>query len=155
MAATDFAVRVAQDYEATRVVEYIPSQVVGETMIPGEFCVWDAGNAWVERAGADPTPIYGLCEVNSEAARVITENGKIPIRKLFPGVLLAMCSATQYVAATHKGVEYGIVRLASGHWAVDVSDTTAIRVVVEDGDVPTNVWYVRPLALHFDDSIVS
>lgn len=155
MAATDFPVRVAQGYDYTRVAEYVPSQVAGETFIVGDFVVWDGTNDWVERGGADPTPIYGLSEVKSESARVLTENGKVPIRKLFPGVLLAMCSATTYVEATHRGVSYGVARLASGNWAVDVADTTAIRVIVEDGDPTNNIWYVRPLALHFDDSIDS
>lgn len=153
--ASDFAVRVASGFEFTRAAEYTPSQVAGETFIPGDFVAWDSSNDWVERAGADPTLVYGLSEVNSEAARVLTENGKVPIRKLFPGVLLAMCSATTYSEATHRGVEYGIVRLSSGHWAVDTTDTSAVRVIVEDGDSVNNIWYVRPLAEFFDDGIDS
>lgn len=158
--ASDFPVRVANGFEHTVVEEYTPSQVSGETFIPNDFVVWDDSNNWVERAGADPTPIYGLSEVNSENARVLTPNGKVPIRRLLPGVRLEMCSATTYAEATHRNQEYGIVRLSSGNWAVDVAETTNVRVKVVDGrsssGIPSeNVFVVIPLAEHFDDGIDS
>lgn len=153
--ASDFAARVVSGFEHTYVEEYTPSQVTNETFVPGDVVVWDAGNDWVERGGADPTVIWGLSEVDSEEARVLTENGKVPIRKILPGCRLAMASATTYVEATHRGVEYGIVRNASGHWLVDVSETSAVRVVVRDGDATNNIWIVAPLAEHWDDGIDS
>lgn len=153
--ATDFPAYIASGHDHTRVEEYTPSQVAGETFVPGDFVAWDAANDWVERAGADPTLIYGFSEVDSEKARVLTENGKVPIRKLSSMCLIAMASATTPVEATHLGVEYGVVRNASGHWLVDVSDTTNVRIKVERLDVENGIWFCRPLAEFIDDGIDS
>lgn len=154
--ASDFPAYVARGYDATVVEEFTPSQVSGETFIPGDFVVWDGTNDWVERGGTNPTGIYGISEVDSEAARVLTENGKVPIRQLWPGCILALSSATTYDEATHRGTEYGITRNASGHWQLDVSKTTTnARVVVVDGDPDKNIWFCRPLAEYFDNGIDS
>lgn len=131
------------------VEEYTPSQVSGETLELGDLCVWDDSNNWVERAGTDPTAIVGIAEVRSEAARVLTANGKIPIRVIHPQTIFAMASATDYVEATHRNQMYGVVRDANGNWLVDVSETTNKRVLVIDG-IPasfgpgqSNIWFVK------------
>ena len=155
MPASNFPARVAHGYEHSFNEEYVPSQVAAETLIPGDFAVWDDTNNWIERGGADPTPIWGLCEVDSEAARVLTPNGKIPLRKLSSNVILAMASATAYVEATHRGADFGVVRNAQGRWLVDTAETTNIRVNVVNGETVTNTWFCRPLAAHFDDGVVS
>ena len=153
---SDFPARVAYGYDKTCVEEFTPSQVTAEQFIPGDLVIWDTGNNWVERGGTDPALFYGISEVDSEAARVLTENGKVPIRQLTSGCVLAVSSATTYVEATHRGVEYGLTRSAAGNWQLNVAKvTTDARVLVVDGDVGTNTWFVRPLAEFFDDGIDS
>lgn len=148
MAATDFPAYVSYNEDVGSVVEeYTPSQVSGETMVVGDLAVWDGANDWVERAGADPTAIVGICEGDSEEGRQLTTNGKIPIRTLNSKCRLSMSSATTYVEATHRGNEYGITRSAAGHWRVDTAKTGGdARVLVIDGDPDTNIWTVVFLA---------
>ena len=154
-----FPAYVASGHDTTRVEEFVPSQVAGEVLLVGELAIWDAANDWIERAGANPAAgtILGLCEVKSEEARLITPNGRIPLRQITADTIIAMSSETQYVDATHRLVEYGVTRNAtSGHWQVDPAKTTTdARVLVVRGDVGTNTWFVRFLAEFIDDGIDS
>lgn len=158
MAATDFNASIAQGHDRAYVEEYTPSQVAGETLVTGDLAVWDAGNGWIERAGVDPAAgtILGLMEGTSENFRVLTENGKVPCHRLSAAMLIRMSSATTYVEATHRNVEYGVTRSAAGHWQVDVSKTGAnARVVVVDGDPIKNHWFVNFLAEFISDGVDS
>ena len=152
MAATDFPAHVTRgEDQHSRVEEFTPDVTV--TMLVGDFGVWDDSNNWLERCGADPALIAGISEVDSVQAALLTASGKIPHRLLEAGVVLCMSSATDYVEATHRSVQYGITRSTAGNWRVDVSKTGASeRVLVLDGDPATNKWYVTPIAanLQFD-----
>ena len=114
-------------------------------MKPGEVVVWDDSNNWVERGGTDPTPILGLSEVDSEQARVLTANGKIPIRVIKGSkAVICMCSDTTPVVATHVSTKYGIVRDGTtGFWKVDTSDTSNTRIIVLDVELSPERWYVQ------------
>jgi len=151
---SSFPAYVTRRIDDSQVEEYTPSQVTNENLLVGDLAVWDDANDWVERSGADPAAgtIVGISEVNSEAARVLTPNGKIPIRTLSPSTVVAMASATDYVEATHRQKEYGITR-TSGRWLVDVAKTGGdARVLVVDGVVASfgpgqsNIWFVKFLA---------
>lgn len=144
--ASNFPAYVCINEDASLVREYTPGTAAGEQMKVGEIVQWDDANNWVERAGADPTPILGICEVDSEQARLLTASGKIPIRILNPNTIVCMASATTPVVATHVGQKYGIVRDGTtGFWLVDVSDTVNTRVIVDDVDITSGAekWYVR------------
>lgn len=147
---SSFAAYITKGHHATRVEEFTPSEVTAEVLLKGEIAIFDDTNNWVERAGADPAAgtIVGLCEVVSENAKTLTRNGKIPIRKLYPGHVLAMSSATTYVEATHRGHEYGITRNSTtGFWQVDVAKTGAdARVLVHEGDAELGIWEAEILA---------
>jgi len=152
--ASDFAATVTAYVEnGSEVQDFVPSQTAGETAAaPGELMYLDTATGTIKRCGADPSLIAGVSEVVSEDARVLTPDGRIPLRLLKPNALVRMCSATTPVRATHEGVAYGIVRLSSGHWAVDVSDTSNTRVVVKKVVPATGEWFVSFLAasLQFD-----
>lgn len=144
--------------EGSYVQDYAPSQVAGQTCVVGDLCYWDDTNNVIRRCGADPAAITGLCEVDSEQARVLTASGRIPIRVISPTAIFCMCSTTTPVEATHVGQVYGIARNASGNWEVDVSDTTNTKVFVVRVDVigTQEIWYVRFLAASLtDDAIAS
>ena len=146
--ASSFPAYVTYGEDAgSEVQEFTPGTAAGEQMKPGEFVVWDDANNWVERGGADPTPILGISEVDSEQARVLTASGKIPIRVLKGAkAVICMCSDTTPVVATHVGQKYGIVRDGTtGFWKVDVSDTVNTRVIVLDVETSPERWYVQPL----------
>lgn len=153
--ASDFPAYVCAEYEhATEVHEFVPSQTAGETAAKaGEFMYYDTADQKIKRCGADPALIAGISEVASEAARVLTPNGKVPLRLLKPNALIAMCSATT-PAETHVAVAtgYGIVRLSSGNWAVDISDTSNPRVFVKKVDIAKGIFFCSPMAanLQFD-----
>jgi len=152
--ASDFAATVtAQIENGSEVLPFTPSQTAGETAAaPGELMYYDTADGKIKRCGADPSLIAGISEVVSEDARVLTPDGQIPLRLLKPNALVRMCSATTPVKATHEGVAYGIVRLSSGHWAVDTTDTSNTRVIVKKVVPATGEWFVSFTAanLQFD-----
>lgn len=161
---SEFPAYATKFVEKSQVEEFAVSQVAGEVLLVGDLCVWDAPNGWVERAGADPAAgtIVGISEVDSEKARVLTPNGKIPIRRINVDTVFALSSATDYVEATHRNQEYGITRSANGRWRVDTAKTGAsARVVVRDGVVANfgpgqgNIWLVQFLAEFIADAIDS
>lgn len=144
---SNFPAEVASGFESSTAVEpYTPSAVGGETFIPGDFVVYDSVNAWVERAGANPTAIIGISEVDSEQGKLLDPDGKVPIRTLAPNALLRLSSETTLTSA-HVQQEYGITRNADGNWQLDTSKTAGnARCVVIRVDETTNSAYVRMLA---------
>lgn len=151
MAQPTFPARVAYGYEHTVVEEYTPSATAGETLAVGELATL-AANV-VKRCGADPASIIGISEVDSEKAKTLTPNGKIPIRVLTENATVIMGSDTVPVEATHLNVAYGIVRDGTtGFWKVDTSDTTNTRVTVVRLNVDEGLWYVKFLAANLADS---
>lgn len=145
---SEFPAGVASKIESgTDVFEFTPSQVSGETFVVGDLVVWDAANDWVERAGANPTAILGISEVSSEDARLITPNGKVPIRTLTEKAIVALSSATTLSEATHRLGEYGITRSSGGKWQLDPAKTGGdARVVVLDVDTGTNTAFCKFLS---------
>lgn len=152
--ASDFAATATANIEfGSEVQEFTPSQTAGEVAAAvGELMYLDTADGKIKRCGADPALIAGLAELVSEDARVLTPNGKVPLRLIKPSLLVRMCSATTPVYATHVGNGYGIARLASGHWAVDVGDTSNKRVEVVKVIESTGEWFVHFTAtnLQFD-----
>lgn len=137
--------------EGTDVQEFTPSQVGGETFVPGDFVVWDNANDTADRAGANPTLILGISEVDSEKARLLTPNGKVPIRMLTEKAVLFLSSNTTLTEATHMLQEYGITRSAGGKWQLDTSKTGGTaRCVVVGIDTVQNGAFVKMLAEFLD-----
>ena len=125
--ASNFAAYVTKGHDqATTVEEFTPGQDTDEPFLYGEFVYIDtADNSQVKRCDTNPTTIAGISEVNSEDARLITPNGKVPVR-LFTGsdgVRVAFASATT-PAESHVGKSYGITRGTDGNWRLDTSKTT-------------------------------
>lgn len=151
--ASDFPAHVAAEYShGTEVMEFTPSQTAGEVSAKaGELMYYDTSDQKIKRCGADPSLIAGICEGTSESWRTITPNGKIPLRLLKTNALVRMCSATT-PAETHVGVLYGVERLASGNWAVDITDTSNTRVLVKSVDIAKGIFFVTFIAanLQFD-----
>lgn len=152
---SEFPAYVSQDVERSLVHGFAVSTVAGETLLPGDLCIWDGPNAWVERAGANPAAgtIVGISEVDSASARLLTPDNRIPIRVIDPQTIVIMSSTTDYVEATHRQVEYGVTRSGNGRWQVDTSKTGANARVVVVGGYPvnwgpgqSNLWLVKFLA---------
>jgi len=150
---SSFPAGIAQRIDQGSDVEpYTPSQVAGETFIPGDLVFYDTGNNWMERCGADPALIAGVSEVDSEKYRVLTEDGKVPVRLLNSSAILRFASTTVPTEA-HVGDEYGVTRDANGNWLLDIAKTGgSARFVVVRVDIPTGSFYCSPLAefLQFD-----
>ena len=142
MATSNFPAYVTKKHGSGEVEEYAPGTAGGEPFVPGSIVVAHGTNGMVKLAGADPTAIYGISEVDSAKALTLTPNGKVPIRVLTPSLIVAMACATAYVEATHRNQEYGVV-LVGNNWLVDVSDVVNVRVIVLDCDIPSNTWFVK------------
>lgn len=153
--ASLFPAYVTQNEDVgSEVEEFTPGTAAGEQMVVGDLATWDDANNWIERAGTNPSAIAGICEVDSEQARLLTASGKIPIRLLKSDALVCMSSTTTPVVATHVGQEYGITRASGGQWQVDTAKTAGdARVVVRRVELSTDIggagmerWYVNFLA---------
>ena len=144
--ATLFPAYVAQGYEAgTHVQPFVPAQGANEPFIVGDFVVCTTGeSAEVERCGADPVLIAGISEISSEAGRVITPDGKVPVRIITgASVIIAISSTSTPVYATHVGNSYGITRASGGQWQLDISKTTtSSRARVVNVDVVNGIFFV-------------
>lgn len=140
---SSFPAFIARGHENTQIEEYVPGQATNEPFIPGDFVFVDTSDLGeAKRCGTNPTLIAGFAETKSEAHRVVTEDGRVPLRIIVGGgVVFGFASATQFVASTHVGNSYGITRSAAGFWLLDVAKTTtSSRVKVVGGDVRNNIW---------------
>lgn len=150
--ASDFAAFVAKNHEQSDVVEYtLDAANPGKA---GSLCFLNTADNEVEECGADPALILGLMTGNY-ASRLIYEGSKVPVIVLDAGVLVGMCSATVPTDA-HLHRAYGVVRLASGNWAVDISDTVATRVVVHEYNAGKGLFIVQFLPANLQgDAVLS
>lgn len=108
---------------------YVPV-ATDQTIVRGDL-VYLNGSSYATICGSDPALIYGVA---AETAPHETANGiyKLAVWRIRPGVRFAAnCSTT--TAVTQQGVSYGVVT-TSGATTVDISDTTAERVLVEQLD---------------------
>lgn len=139
--ATDFPAFVAYNHENYDVGEFtIDSANAGKA---GSLCLL-AGDNEVEECGADPTAVLGLM-TGPYTARTIYEGSKMPVIILDHNVVVGMCSDTT-PADSHLMDQYGVVKLASGNWAVDTTDTTNKVVQVVKVDIAAGIFYVKFLA---------
>jgi len=137
--ASDFPAFVAKNHEHYDVGQFaIDSANPGKA---GSLCFLNLGDNEIEECGADPALILGLMTGNY-ASRLIYPGSKVPVIVLDPNVIVGMCSATVPTDA-HLTRKYGIARLASGNWAVDVGDTSAVRVEVFGYDAPKGLFLVK------------
>lgn len=157
--ATDFPMQTAYNIEkGLTAEEFTPSQTVNENLLVGDLGIQGASPGTIKRSGADPAAgtILGFSPVNSELARVLTPNGKIPIYRITSDAVFCLSSATTPVEATHLNQEYGITRSSAGNWRVDVAKTTTdARVKVVRLNVAEGKWFCIFLAEFIDDGVDS
>jgi len=151
--ASSFRANVAYNIDESPNLEFTPD---GTTVFyVGDLVYLDTSTHTVKQCGADPSLILGLSEVTSELAKVLTPNGKVPIRALTTTTVVAMPVNTT-ASADHEGTAYGVVKSADGIWQVDISDTSNTRVLVLKVDVTNKIYYVRFLAANLQlDAIAS
>lgn len=152
-----FPAYLARGHDHTQVEEYTPA-APSDDSFPGEFVVVTAGVA--TRCGTNPAVIAGLSEIRTEAGKVLTPNGKVPIRVLHgAGAVVALSCDTTLVAATHIGNSYGITRHSgTGFWQLDISKTTTtsrVRVIAIHEATNTAFCVVHENALQFADVTVA
>jgi hypothetical protein len=150
--ASDFPAFVARNHDDYDVGQFaIDSANAGKA---GSLCFLNTGDNEIEECGADPALILGLM-TGPFSARAIYPSQKMPVIILSPDVIVGLCSATT-PADSHLTDAYGIVKLASGNWALDTSETVNTRVTVVGVDVNAGIFYVKFLAGNLQgDSIVS
>jgi hypothetical protein len=143
--ASSFPLQTAYGHDKSTVEEYTPG-TAANAFVVGDLVILSGVEARV--AGANPAAILGFSEVNSEDAKVLTENGKVPVRQLTSEHVVQMSSATTPVEATHLGQEYGVTKDGTtGFWQVDVSKTGGTaRVYVDRLNIAEGIWFVKFLA---------
>jgi len=110
----------------------------------------------IELCGADPALILGISK-GAVADKFLwaefgTGTGRVPVSIITPAVEYGMCVGSGTLTAAHQGNSYGIQRLASGNWAIDLTDTTNLRVTVIKVDTTNQIAWVKFIAanLQFD-----
>lgn len=126
MATSTFQARVGAGRDNSRVRSFIPSQTAGQTFVVGSLVYFDTSANKIRLCGADPALILGLSEIDSEANRVITPDGRVPLYCIGPNDTIAMSCPTT-LAESNVDRDYGVVN-NSGIWQIDTTDTSAIRV---------------------------
>lgn len=153
--ASSFPARVAYGHDKSTVEEYTPG-TGANAFVYGDFVILNGVEARV--AGANPTALLGFSEVNSEDAKLLTANGKVPVRQLTSECVLCLSSATTPVEATHLGQVYGITKDGTtGYWQVDTTKVAAdARVYVDRLNIEKGEWFCKVLAEHIGtDGIAS
>ena len=150
--ASDFPAYVAYDHDAYDVGAYkIDAANAGKR---GSLCVLNTGDNEIDECGADPALILGLM-TGPYTSRTIYANQRMPVIILDQKVTVAMCSATTPTDA-HLHRDFGVVKLASGNWAVDTTEVAATRVRVQKYDAVAGIFYVNFLPANLQgDAIVS
>lgn len=143
--ASSFPLQTAYGHDDSTVEEYTPG-TGANAFVVGDVVILNGVEARV--AGVNPTAILGFSEVNSEDAKLLTPNGKVPVRQITSEHVIQMCSDTTPVEVTHLGQEYGITKDATtGFWKVDVSKTGGTaRVYVNRLNIAEGRWFVKFLA---------
>lgn len=98
----------------------------GETFVAGDLVYYDTSG--VRLCGADPALILGIAMTGTADAAALLPSAQVPVAILSPDIACLMSSATT-PALAHLFTAYGIVRTSAGIWRVDVSDTSATRIV--------------------------
>lgn len=127
--ASSFPAYIASNIETgTFVAEYTPNAVTPPVV--NDLVVINTGTGAVDRCGADPALIAGICEVittpgfRPNSAQSLTPNGKVPIRITRPDALWAFSNLTGTLSDTNLGTSYGITRNATtGFWQFDTTKT--------------------------------
>lgn len=148
MAQPVFPAYVAYGRDASKVEEYTPGAGANEPFLPGDLVKLSSEKAVL--CGADPASVHGISEVDSEKAKLLTANGKVPVLVLDDETVLCMCSDTVPVEATHLGNEYGVANAGNGVWKVDTAEVTTKVVQVVRLNIPEGRWYVKVI-----DTVVS
>ncbi len=125
----------------------------GQTFVAFALVTLNTSTGEISECGADPATILGI--VQSDAANAFLYDNRVPVQVLDPNVEYGLC-VTGTLAATDVGKVYGLVKNASGNWAVDLSDTTNTRVVIVRADVTNQLAHVQFLAANLQlDAIAS
>lgn len=150
--ASDFPAFVAYNHDEYDVAAFpIASTNAGKA---GSLCLLNTGTGEIDECGADPALILGLM-TGPYSARQIYDGDEMPVVVLDSNVVVGLCSATTPSAANLE-VEYGVVKLASGNWAVDTTETVATRVHVVKIDIAAGIYYCKFLAANLQgDAVVS
>ena len=150
--ASDFPAYVAYNHESYDSAGFkIDSANAGKA---GSLCFLNVADNEVEECGADPALILGLM-TGPYTARTIYPGGRMPVIVLSDNVVVAMCSATTPSDA-HLERSFGVVKLASGNWAVDTTEAVYTRLVVKKVDVNAGIFYCVFLPANLQgDAVVS
>lgn len=149
--ASDFPAFVASGHDDYSVAEFaITATNAGKA---GSFCYLDTTPNTVTECGADPALILGLM-TGPYSARGIYPGGRMPVIILRDSVLVGLCSATTPTDA-HLNRDYGIVKLASGNWALDISETVNTRAHVVRYDATAGIFFVNMLPANLQGDAVA
>ena len=116
----------------------------GQVFKPGALLRKSSGSVLFEIEDTDPTNIFGIAD---EGAADAQENEYVMATELDSTHWYGMMGTRDPVSGD-VGTEYGLVKSASGHWIVDITDTSNTRVEVAAVDTVQNYYFVTFLSAH-------
>lgn len=97
-----------------------------------DLVFYDTADDTIDECGADPALILGFAKANVAAGVIeldLRTDHKVLVEPISSDVEYGM-PANADLTEAHIGSKFGLVKLASGNWAVDISDTTNKRVLI-------------------------
>lgn len=116
----------------------------GASFIAGDFLTKNGSDELGEVTGTDPTDLFALA---SEGSSDSIEDGFVMAYELDADHWIGMMGNRDPLVGD-VDTEYGIVRNSSGHWLVDLTDTSNVRVIVKAVDLLQKYYYVSVLDVH-------
>lgn len=130
------------------------------TFVPHALVFLNTSDQEIEECGADPALILGWStgRADQKFLNPLTPGAvgnRVPVEVISPEVEYGMC-VNGTLAAGNTMKDYGVVKLASGNWAVDLSDTSATRVTIIGVNVAKQIAFVKFMAASLQgDAIAS
>ena len=128
------------------------------TFVAGALVFLNTSDEEIEECGADPALIMGKAGANASQKFLYKSAAgldRIIVEVISPEVEYGMAVSGTLVQ-DNLAKAYGVVKLASGNWAVDLSDTSATRVTVVNVDLVNQIAWVKFLPANLQgDGIAS
>ena len=112
----------------------------GQTFVRGNLVVLD-GSGDITECGADPAEITGMA---AEPAADVIEPGYVMVYVATDSSYYALEPSAGTITEAAIGEDYGVV-LVSSVWLIDLTDTSAVRVLVVGVDINRNIAICKVL----------
>lgn len=129
------------------------------TFLPRALVFMNTTDEEIEECGADPALIMGFAGTRADQKFLYKSAAgvdRVIVEVISPEVEYGLCVGAGTLTQDNVGKAYGLAKLASTNWSVDLSDTSATRVTVIGADLVNQIAWVKFLPANLQgDGIAS